>query len=157
MKKFHSNLHRLQEIRQAVTSRCEADLAHSMRALEEVRGQHLQWKTSLAGVQGAVEKQSLQPHVPHQECLALRAWFQHLAACLHRTEADCQRKTSEMESRRENLKKAMMNQKVVENLALRERKEWMNTLHQAEQKEMDEAAAQCCLRRVIPPGQSSPE
>lgn len=150
MKKFESNLHRLKDIRQAATTRCETDLAQAQRALEEALSRQLHWKNSLAAAEGTLEKQSLQPCVSQQECIAHRAWFQHLADCLHKNKIDCQKKDDEVAARREKLKKAMMDQKVVENLSLRERNEWLKQLRKAEQKETDEAAAQCTLRNVIP-------
>lgn len=149
MKKFRSNLWRLQEIRKAVTSRCETDLAEAIRSFEKAHAEHLEWRAVISSAAEDAQKQSLHS-MPFRDCIAHRAWFQHLADCLCRSARECKSKEVEVESRREDLKKAMMEEKVVENLSKRERKEWLKQLHQSEQKEMDEAAAQCALRHIGP-------
>jgi flagellar export protein FliJ len=147
MKKFKSNLSRLHDIRKAMTNRCEASLAESMQSLAESQANHLYWQDAVSLAAENASTQTHQANTRFLECLAHRAWFQHLTSSLFQAGRHCQAKEAEVDSRREALKQAMMDEKVIENLSLRERQEWLQKMRREEQKETDEIATQNALRK----------
>jgi flagellar export protein FliJ len=147
MRKFKSNLTRLHDLRKAMTSRCEASLAESIHALTESRTQQKSWEQAVALAAEDAAKQVKQKDTPLLDCLTQRAWFQHLTNSLLQAGQYCQEKEIEVDLRRNELNRAMMDQKVIKNLSSRERKEWLQKVRQEEQKEMDEIAIQNSFRK----------
>lgn len=143
MKRFKCSLQRVLDVREAVVSRCEAQLAESERALAARRAEQEAYRAALSEAsRREVETHMRQPTRPVAECRAHRAWYEHLTDCLHRTHRAAEQEHGRVNQRRAELQKAMMDQKVIENLSQRERYDWLERLRRSEQKDMDEAASQ---------------
>ena len=141
MKRFKYSLQRVLDVREVALNQCEALLAESKRALHARQAEQRQCGDALRQASEAIVKNPSSVH-PARECLEERAWFQHLADRLQRAGQAAQKAVVAVDHRRANLKKALMDHKVIENLSRRERCTWLEQLRHAEQKSMDEVAAQ---------------
>lgn len=143
MKRFRCSLQRVLDVREAVVSRCEAQLAESERELAARKAEQEACAEALRRASHQeVETQARQPTRSVGECRAHRAWYEYLTDCLHRSHHAAEQEHGRVHQRRTELQKAMMDQKVIENLSKRERYDWLERLRRAEQKDMDEAASQ---------------
>ncbi len=149
MKRFKYSLQRVLDVREAAVSRCEALLAESERSLEARRKERRHCGEALRMASGDVEKQAQQKVLPFRECLAHRAWFEHLADRFQRAGRAMTEELAAVGERRDELQKAMMDHKVIENLSHRERCEWLQRMRYAEQKTMDEVASASTRRRSL--------
>lgn len=149
MKRFKYSLQRVLDVREAAVSRCEALLAESERSLEARRTERRHCGEALRVASGDVEKQAGKKVLPFRECLAHRAWFEHLADRFQRAGRAMTEELAAVGERRNELQKAMMDHKVIENLSHRERCEWLQRVRYAEQKTMDEVAAASTRRRAV--------
>lgn len=147
MKRFKCSLQRVMDVREVAVSQCEAMLAESNRALNARRAEHRQCGEDLQRASENIENEAKQPVQPFRECLAQRAWFHHLADRLRGAAQATQKESAAVTVRRNNLQKALLEHKVIENLSRRERCDWLNHQRQTEQKTMDEVAAGTHERR----------
>ena len=146
MKRFKYSLQRVLDVREVALNQCEALLAESKRALNARRAEQHLCGEALRQASDAIVKTPSSVH-PARECLEQRAWFQHLADRLQRAGQAAQKEVAAVDHRRANLKKALMDHKVIENLSRRERCDWLEQLRQTEQKTMDEVASGTRERR----------
>ncbi len=149
MKRFKYSLQRVLDVREAAVSRCEALLAESERSLETRRKERRHCGEALKDASAHAEEQAGHKTIPFQECLAQRAWFEHLADRFQRAGLAVTKEATVVGDRRNDLKKAVMDHKVIENMSHRERCEWLQRMRYAEQKVMDEVAASSGRRRAL--------
>ena len=147
MKRFKCSLQRVMDVREVAVSQCEIMLAESNRALNARRAEHRQCGEEIRQAAEEILAKTANPVQPSRDCLAQRAWFQHLADRLQRAGQATQKESANVDSRRTILKKAMLEHKVIENLSHRERCTWLERLRQSEQKSMDEVASETHQRR----------
>jgi len=161
MKRFKCSLQRVMDVREVAVSQCEIMLAESSRALNARRAEHRQCGEDIRQAAEEITAKTTNPVQPFRECLAQRAWFQHLTDRLQRAGQATQKESANVDSRRTNLKQAMLEHKVIENLSRRERCNWLERLRQSEQKSMDEVASETHQRRkhadhAEPPARHNP-
>ena len=147
MKRFKCSLQRVLDVREVAVNQCEALLAESNRALNARKAEHRRCGEELHRASEKIQADAQRAGRPSHECLAERAWFQHLAERLQHAGKATQQESAAVETRRGNLKKAMMEHKVIENLSRRERCAWLEQMRMTEQKAMDEVAAGTIERR----------
>ncbi len=147
MKRFKYSLQRVMDVREVAVSQCEIMLAESNRALNACRAEHHQCVEDIRHAADDMMTEAETPVQPFRKCLAERAWFVHLSDRLHRAWRATQKESATVDTRRTNLKKAMLAHKVIENLSRRERGHWLELMRQTEQKNMDEVAAGTHERR----------
>ena len=147
MKRFKCSLQRVMDVREVAVSQCEAMLAESNRALNARRAEHYKCHEELHLASEKILAESEKSVQPFRECLAQRAWFQHLSDRLQHAAQATQKESAKVDVRRANLKKALLEHKVIENLSRRERCDWLEQLRQTEQKTMDEVASGTRERR----------
>lgn len=152
MKRFKYSLQRVLDVREAAVSRCEALLAESERSLEARRKERRHCGEALRVASDHAEKQAEKKVLPFRECLAHRAWFEHLADRFQQAGRAVTDGLTAVGERRGELQKAMMDHKVIENLSHRERCEWLQRMRYAEQKTMDEVASSSKLRQALSGG-----
>ena len=148
MKRFKYSLQRVLDVREVALNQCEAMLAESQRALRARQAEQRQCGEALRQASEAMVKAPASVR-PARECLAQRAWFQHLSDRLQRAGHAAQKEADTVDHRRADLQKALMDHKVIENLSRRERCSWLAQLRTAEQKNMDEVAAQTRERQRL--------
>ena len=147
MKRFKCSLQRVMDVREVAVSQCEAMLAESNRALNARRAEHRKCDEELHRASEKIMAESEKSAQPFHECLAQRAWFQHLSERVQHAAQATQKESAKVDIRRANLKKALLEHKVIENLSRRERCDWLEQLRQTEQKTMDEVASGTRERR----------
>ena len=147
MKKFKYSLQRVLEVREVTVARCEAMLAGSERALLARQSEERRCDRELRRAGEQILDNVKKKVVPSRECVAHEAWYQHLADRLELAEQATRRETAAVDKRRTELRKAMMDHKVIENLAHRARSDWAQRMRLAEQKSMDEVASGAIERR----------
>ena len=147
MKRFKCSLQRVLDVREVAVNQCEALLAESNRALNARQAEHRQCGEELHRASEKILADARRAGRPFRECLAERAWFQHLSERLQSAGKATRQESAAVDARRSNLQKAMLEHKVIENLSRRERCDWLERLRQAEQKSMDEVASGTVERR----------
>ena len=147
MKRFKYSLQRVMDVREVAVSQCEIKLAESNRALNARRAEHRQCGEDVRQAAEEISAETATPVQPFCKCLAQRAWFEHLADRLQCAWRAAQQESATVDTRRTNLKKAMLAHKVIENLSRRERCTWLELVRQTEQKTMDEVASGTHARR----------
>ncbi len=147
MKRFKCSLQRVMDVREVAVSQCEAMLAESNRALNARRAEHQKCDAELHQASETITAGTGKTVQPFRECLAQRAWFQHLSDRLQHAAQATQKESAKVDVRRANLKKALLEHKVIENLSRRERCDWLEQVRQTEQKTMDEVASGTRERR----------
>ena len=116
MKRFKCRLQRVLDVREVAVSQCEAMLAESNRALNARRAEHRKCDEELHQASEKIMAESGKSAHPFHECLAQRAWFQHLSERVQHAAQATQKESDKVDIRRANLKKALLEHKVIENL-----------------------------------------
>ena len=147
MKRFKYSLQRVLDVREVTVTRCEAMLAGSERSLQARKTEERQCGSALQQAADQIVDVAKKKTVPSHECLVQEAWVQHLADRLQQAAKATKKETVAVDNRRTELKKAMMEHKVIENLSRRERSDWAERMRIAEQKSMDEIASGSIERR----------
>jgi len=155
MKRFHYSLQRVLDVRDAVVSRCEAHLADSERDLQALGQQRNQCDEAVQAAAGETEQALGHAPVTGRECIFQRAWYHHLVERLRSSARAERTQQGVVLKRRESLRKAMTDRRVMESMSRRERQEWMLQVREAERKAMDEAAASVFLRNARDPRERS--
>jgi flagellar export protein FliJ len=148
MKRFKYSLQRVLDVREVAVTRCEATLAGSERSLQVKKSEESRCHKALRQAAETVgDKTKPNLVLPSHECIAERAWLEHLSDRVHRAAHATQKQIATVDAHRRELAKAMLDHKVIENLSHRERAEWLENVRIAEQKSMDEIASQTIERR----------
>ena len=148
MKRFKYSLQRVLEVREVAVSRCEAILAGSERRLRDRQEEERHCGAALGVASDELVRAAASKNVrPAHECIAQRAWVEHLADRSRSAAVASQKQSAAVDKHRSELRKAMVDHKVIENLSHRERAEWLADVRRTEQKFMDEIAAQGIERR----------
>lgn len=139
MSHFTYNLQRVLDAREARTSLCEVKLAQSQRRLEGFREQQRTCQEDLqrqAGNQAADTRAAQPAH----ELRTARAWMLHLASQVDQSMRNVIGQLEHVHKHREELKTSLMEKKIIENHAKRQRRNWMEQARKREQKNLDEQA-----------------
>lgn len=154
MKKFQYSLQRVLDVRDAVVSRRKTQLAEAERELMTLQHELCRCEDVVRVTADSLQASQGCAPITGVECTRQRAWFHHLADRLRFVVEAERTQQGEVRNRREVLKKAMMDRKVMESMARRERQHWAHQWRDAERKEMDEVAASVFLRGTDDPAGS---
>lgn len=139
MSHFTYNLQRVLDAREAKTSLCEVKLAQSQRRLEAYRQHEQACKEDLQR-QACNQAADTREAKPAHELRTARAWMLHLANQVDQSMRNVISQLEHVHKQREELKTSLMEKKIIENHAKRQRRNWMEQARKREQKNIDEQA-----------------
>lgn len=148
MKRFRYSLQRVLDVRDAVVSRCETQLAAAERELLSIQREMCRYEVAVRETSDSVRAAQNRASMTSGECARQRAWYHHLADRLRSVVEAEKTQQGEVYRQREILRKAMMERKVMESMARRERQQWAHQWRDVERKEMDEVAGTVFLRET---------
>ncbi len=147
MKAFTYRLQRVLDAREAATSRCETQLAQSERELAAFRGEQENCQQVLHQCTSAQLEVTTKTTLSAGEHRLQLAWKHHLTDRLDHAIHAVSRQIVTVTKRREDLKKALIEKKVMESLSKRERQAWLEKIGKLEQNIQDEQACIAYSRR----------
>lgn len=140
MKAFTYRLQRVLDAREAATTHCEIRLAQSERDLAKQRGEQERYQRTLNQCTTEhLESTSKRP-LPAREHLVQLAWKHHLANRVDQAINAVTKQVATVAQRREDVKKALIDKKIMESLSKRERQTWLEKIRKLEQNMQDEQA-----------------
>lgn len=145
MKKFPNRLQRVLDAKQAVLSQCEMQLADAQRKLQQY---HSQQEACLQRVRQHEDVAKEGVTRPVREHMLSRAWFHHLVHKLEEAIKTSEKQKTTVQAKREALKNALVDCRIMENLTARQRLTWVKDMQRLEQKQMDENALLSYMRRL---------
>jgi flagellar biosynthesis chaperone FliJ len=147
MKAFTYRLQRVLDAREAATTHCEIRLAQSERELAKQRGEQERYQQVLHQCTTDHLESTSNRALPAREHLVQLAWKHHLAHRLDQAANAVTKQTATVAQRREDVKKALADKKIIESLSKRERQAWLDKIRKLEQKMQDEQAGIAYSRR----------
>ncbi|HAS82655.1 MAG TPA: hypothetical protein DCS43_08295 [Verrucomicrobia bacterium] len=150
MSAFHYRLQRVLDAREAMMTRCEMRLAESERELDRCRREQeacdaaMRQQSAKHAATAEKEALSVREHIVH------RAWIHHLSDCLTQSVRTAANTLDTVNKRRDELRKALVDHKIMQSLSNKERSAWVANANKKEQIMLDEQATSVFLRNRKP-------
>ena len=138
MTRFKYRLQRVRDARDAMVSRCEVMLAEAERAVEQCRREHDGYQNAIVSMTHSHAEELTQDAFKARDHAAHGAWVSHLVDGMHRAARAMAGASKRADTRREELAKALMDSKILENMSRRERALWVARMLKQEQQLLDE-------------------
>lgn len=147
MKMFKFSLQKVQDARDAYVTRNEAELAAALSVERRLRKLVEERKEHLVDAIKKAEKDSGTVSAV-REWATHHLWINHMRSRLGAARQDVAEQMLKVERARNNLRRALVDSKTMERMALRERQEWVMKARHEERKYMDEMAAVAYRRKA---------